>query len=117
MNKYEPVTARTAAHKAGGSWARSWVYPGAVAQVEAERLHDMERRAGREHVGRCEHAGVLFDDRRCGSGRDRVQITPYRGPSVLAILDEERNGIDRVQRVSGAGDDVRHVLLMHRDVV
>src|ERR1700676_3078943 len=96
---------------------RSWVNLGAVAQVKAERLHDMERRAGREHVGRCEHAGVLFDDRCCGSGGDRVQIAPYCCPRVLAVLDEERRGIDRLQRGPGAGGDIRHVLLMHRDVV
>ena len=53
----------------------------AVAQVEADRLHDGERRAGREHVGGREHAGVLLDDRRRGGGRDRVQIAPAPRPS------------------------------------
>src|ERR1700730_10909654 len=52
----------------GSQSLRSWVHLGAVAEVEPDGLHDPKRRAGGEHVGRCQDAGVLLDD----GGRGRV---------------------------------------------
>src|SRR5215218_6123808 len=93
------------------------VHLGAVAEVEADRLHDPERRALGEHVGCREHAGVLLDDRGCGDGRDLVQIALHRCPAVRAVLHEVRRGVDRVDRLPRALGDVGHVLLMQPHVV
>ncbi len=68
-----------------------------VAQVEADRLHDLKRGAGCEDVCGRKNAGVLLDDRRRGGGCGGGHIVPHRGPGVLAVLDEIRSGIDGVQ--------------------
>ena len=62
------------------------MHVGAVAEVEADRLHDPEGGAGGEHVGRCQHAGVLVDDRCCGGVGHGIQVALDRGPGVLAVL-------------------------------
>src|SRR3954466_3954134 len=96
---------------------RSGLDVGAVAEVEADRLHDPERGAGGEHVGRGEDSGVLLDDG-CGSGLAAgVEPSLHAGPRVLAVLDEEGRGVDGVDRVADAGGDVGHVLLVHGHVV
>src|SRR6266487_843810 len=57
-----PAAPRSAA-SAGGrrSGRESWVHPRSVAEVEADRLHHLERRALGEDVGGREHPGVLLD--------------------------------------------------------
>src|SRR2546421_12804131 len=90
---------------------------GAVAEVEADRLHNPEGCARGEHVGRRQHARVLLDDRLSGGGRGYIQKAPHGGPGVLAVLHEERGGIDRVDRGPDARGDIRHVLLVQGDVV
>src|SRR5260221_5411081 len=97
--------------------SRSWMHPPAVAEVEADRLHHLERRALGEDIGGREHARVLLDHR-CGSGpRHLVQAALERGPHVLAVLDEDGRQIDAVDRLPAALGDICHVLLMQRYVV
>ena len=97
--------------------AKSWVHPRAVAEVEADRLHHLERGAGGEDVGGREHARVLLDHR-CGcGGRALVQAALERGPGVVAVLHEVGRRVDGVERLPGAGGDVRHVLLVQGDVL
>src|SRR5215472_16734590 len=68
--------------------SRSWVHPPAVAEVEADRLHHLERRALGEDVGGREHARVLLDHG-CGSGpRHLVQADLERGPARVDDVDE-----------------------------
>src|SRR6266704_4221477 len=57
-----PAAPRSAA-SAGGrrSGRESWVHPRSVAEVEADRLHHLERRALGEDVGGREYPGVLLD--------------------------------------------------------
>src|ERR1700733_10587144 len=91
----------------------------AGASVEADRLHDRERRGPGEDVdvGAAQHAGVFRDD---GGGRvlgDRVEVGADRGPHVLSVVLEDRSRVDRGQRLAGAGFDVGDVLLVHRDVL
>src|SRR6266566_6597091 len=82
--------------------SRSWVYPPAVAEVEADRLHHLERRALGEDVGGREHARVLLDHGRgCGPG-EFVQAALERGPHVLAVLHEVGRQVDGVERLPGA---------------
>ena len=77
---------------AHASGSRSWVHPPAVAEVEADRLHHLERRALGEDVGGREHARVLLDHG-CGCGP---------GEFVQAALE-------RVSRVQGrSGRDGRY---------
>src|SRR6516225_5419309 len=95
-----PAAPRSAA-LAGGrrSGRESWVHPPAVAEVEADRLHHLERRALGEDVGGREHARVLLDHR-CGSGpRHLVQASLERGPRVLAVLYEDGRQIDAGDRL------------------
>src|SRR6266704_338873 len=55
-------------HFGAGPWPqpRSWVHPRAVAEVEPDRLHHLERRALGEDVGGREQARVLLDHGRGG---------------------------------------------------
>src|SRR3984957_9716440 len=98
---------------------RSRVDGAAGAAVEADRLHDRERRGPGVDldVGAAEHAGVLRDD---GGGRvlgDGVEVGADRGPDVLAVVLEDRPRGDRGQRLARAGLDVGDVLLVQRDIV
>src|SRR5260370_15966249 len=105
---WESITRRAACW--GVSRSRSWVHPPAVAEVEADRLHHLERRALGEDVGCREHARVLLDHG-CGSGpRHLVQAALERGPQVLAVLDEVGRQIDAVDRLPAALGDICHVL-------
>src|SRR4029077_1950023 len=61
---------------------RSWVHLQAVAAVEPDRLHEPERNVGGEHVGGCEHAGVLLDDGGCRRFADRAEVGLDGGPHV-----------------------------------
>ena len=88
-----------------------------MAEVEADRLHHLERHVLREDVGRCQHTGVLLDHRRgrrCGAF---VEVTLERRPDVLAVLHEIRRRVDGVDRVPRALRDVLHVLLVEGEVV
>src|SRR6266536_2145370 len=75
--------------RGGGAGPRascSGVNLGAVAEVEADRLHDPERGARGEHVRRRQHAGVLGDDGRGGAVGQLVKVGFHRGPDVLPVL-------------------------------
>src|ERR1700734_730508 len=90
----------------------------ARAAVEANRLHDRERRGPGVDldVGAAEHAGVFRDH---GGGRvlgDGVEVGTDPGPHVLSVVPEERAGVDPGQHHASAGLDVGDVLLVHRDV-
>src|SRR5262245_63862690 len=93
------------------------MYLGAVAEVEPDRLHDLEGGAFGEHVGGGDHAGVLLDHGRGGGGGDLVQVALDGGPSIVTVFDEVAGGIHAVDRLPGLLGDVGHVLLMQRDVV
>src|SRR5256712_5824560 len=113
-----PAAPRSAA-SAGGrrSGRESWVHPPAVAEVEADRLHHLERRALGEDVGGREHPGVLLDHGR-GCGSDPLfQAALERSPGVVAVLHEVARQVDGVERLPGALGDVRHVLLMQGNVL
>ena len=60
----------------------------AVAEVETDRLHDVERGALGEHICGRDHAGVLLDHGRGCRGGDLVQVALQRGPDVLAIFEK-----------------------------
>src|SRR5215207_990371 len=75
----------------------------AVAEVQADRLHHLERRALGEHVARREHADVFLDHRRRSGPGDLVQGALERGPDVLAVLLEVRRGIKGGKRGPDAG--------------
>src|SRR6266511_2690075 len=95
----------------------SGVHPRAVADVEPDGLHHLERRALGEDVCGCEHACVLLDHGR-DCGRDHlVQAALERRPDVLAVLLEEARQLGAVDRLPRALGDVRHVLLVQRHVV
>src|SRR5207247_3488529 len=99
------------------SVSRSWVHPRSVAEVEADRLHHLERRALGEDVGGREHPGVLLDHGR-GCGSDPLfQAALERSPRVVAVLDEVGRQVDGVERLPGALGDVRHVLLVQGNVL
>src|SRR6266480_5160966 len=87
--------------------------------VEAQRLHDLERRGVGEllDVRGGQHAGVLGDDGRGRAFGDGVQVGLHPGPGVLPGCHVEGDRVDRGQRFPGAGFDVGDVLLVHRDVV
>src|SRR5258708_4481228 len=68
----------------------------AWALVQAERLHDLERRGVGELLdvrGR-QHAGVLGDDRRGRTLGHGVQVTLHPGPEVLPALHVVRHWVD-----------------------
>src|SRR6266550_7797412 len=91
--------------------------PRREAEVEAERLHDPEGRAGGKDIGGGKYARVLLDHRRGGGISARVQVTPHPRPGVLAVLLEVRCRIERRQRLPDAVGDVGHILLMQNHVV
>src|ERR1700741_3994696 len=65
------------------STCRSRMDPRREAKVEAQRLHDPERRAGGKDIGSGENAGVLRDHRRRRGVGARVQVTLPPAPRVL----------------------------------
>ena len=79
-----PAAPRSAA-SAGGrrSGRESWVHPRSVAEVEADRLHHLERRALGEDVGGREHPGVLLDHG-CGCGSDHSSRPPLNAAQGLS---------------------------------
>src|SRR6202047_5297789 len=84
--------------------------------VEAQRLHDLERRGVGEDldVRGGQHAGVLGDDGRGRAFGDGVQVGLHPGPGVLPGCHVEGDRVDGAQCLSRAGFDVRDVLLVHR---
>src|SRR4051794_6034256 len=102
------------------AWFSSWpsgVHLGAVAEVEADRLHHPERRALGVDVRGGDHAGVLLDHGRGRYPGDLVQVALHRRPRVLAVLDEVARWVHGVDRLPGVLGDVVHVPLMKRHVV
>ncbi len=112
-----PRSAASADGRRADRGSRSWVYPPAVAEVEADRLHHLERRALGEDVGGREHTRVLRDHGGGSGPCHLVQADLERGPQVLAVLDEDGRQIDAVDRLPAALGDICHVLLMQRHVV
>src|SRR5712692_9995414 len=90
---------------------------GGEPQVKTIGLHDPEGGARGEHVGGGEHPGVLLDHGGRGRVGARVDVSLDGGPGVLPVLHEERSWIDGAKRLSNAGVDVSHVLLVQRDVI
>src|SRR6266700_1060034 len=113
-----PAAPRSAASAGGRRAGReSWVHPRSVAEVEADRLHHLERRALGEDVGGREHARVLLDHG-CGCGSDPLfQAALERSSGVVAVLHEVGRQVDGVERLPGALGDVRHVLLVQGNVL
>ena len=68
-----------------------------VAEVEADRFHNPERRARGEDVGRSEEVLVLLDHRRGGGVGQGVEIALHACPDVLAVLREVGRRIDRLE--------------------
>src|SRR6266436_7840542 len=93
------------------------MHPRGEAEVEAERLHDPEGRAGGKDVSGGEYSRVLRNYWRGGGIGARIQITLYPCPGVLAVLLEIGGWIDRRQRLPDAVGDVGHVPLMQRHIV
>src|SRR5215470_7032908 len=90
---------------------RSWVDRSAGPAVQAQRLHDLERRGVGEDldVGGGQHAGVLGDDRRGSALGDGVEVGFDPGPEVLPGCHVEGHRVDRGQRLFRAGLDVGDV--------
>src|SRR5882672_8659174 len=97
----------------------SWMHLQADPAVESHRLHQPERDLRGEHVRGREHAGVLFDDRRGRRLAHRAQVGLHGAPHVpdRAVLLEVGRRIDGGEGSLRAGLEVRHVLLVERDVV
>src|SRR6185437_666990 len=76
---------RSGAHGSTVTGTTSRVDLGADAEVEADRLEDVERGAVRVDVGGGEDAGVLLDDRRGSVGDLRRLVRLDRGPAVVAV--------------------------------
>src|SRR5580658_8016975 len=81
---------------------RSGMDRAAGAAIEANRLHDRERRRPGVDldVGTAQHAGVFRDD---GGGRvlgDGVEVGTDPGPHVLSVVPEKRPWVDRGQRLA-----------------
>src|SRR6266446_8490426 len=93
------------------------MHPRGEAEVEAERLHDPERRAGGKDVSRGDYSRVLRDHWRGSGIGARIQITLDPCPRVLAVLLEIGGWIDRRQRLPDAVGDVGHIPLMQRHIV
>src|SRR4029077_16568982 len=85
-------------------------------EVQADRLEDHERRAGRVDVSSRQHSEVLLDDGRGGIGDLGGLVLLDRGPFVVAVLGEERGRVDVGQGLLDVGDDVRHILLVQDHV-
>src|ERR1700730_4278484 len=87
--------------------------------VEAQRLHDLERRGVGEDldVRSGQHAGVLGDDGRGRAFGDSVQVGLHPGPGVLPVPHVKGDRVDCGQCLPRARLDVGDVLLVHRDVV
>src|SRR5689334_832426 len=89
---------------------------GVDAEVEADRLEDDERGAGRVDVGGGQDAEVLLDDRP-GRVVDLGLLVLLDGrPGVVPVPGEERGRVDRHQGLLHACDDVVHVPLVHGHV-
>jgi hypothetical protein len=71
----------------------------AGAAVEADRLHDREGGGpGLDlDVGAAEDAGVFRDDGGGGVLGDGVEVGADGGPDVVAVVLEDRAGVDRGQ--------------------
>src|SRR6266404_2117174 len=93
------------------------VYPRAVAEVEADRLHHLKRHVLGEDVGGSEHARVLLGHGCRRPPRGLVQDGLDRRPGVCAVLLVVRSPIEGVDRLPRALDEIGHVLLVQRDVV
>src|SRR5260370_41830864 len=93
------------------------MHPRGEAEVEAERLHAPEGRAGGKDVSGGEYSRVLRDHWRGSGIGARIQITLDPCPRVLAVLLEIGGWIDRRQRLPDAVGDVGHVPLMQHHIV
>ena len=81
---------------------RSGMDRAAGAAVEANRLHDRERRGPGVDldVGTAQHSGVFRDDRGGRVLGDGVEVGADPGPHVLSVVPEERSRVDRGQRIA-----------------